>query len=55
VLSIAFKILSSECDREKIDDVEDVIGRGLRGGGGSYEEHKLATDGLYRGEYALGN
>jgi hypothetical protein len=48
VLSIEFKMLSSECDREKMDEDDEVIGRGRNGGGGggSYEEHKLATEGL---------
>lgn len=52
VLSIELSMLSSECERENIEAVDDVIGRGLKGGGGgvSYEEHKLATEGLYKGE-----
>lgn len=55
VTSIEFKILSSDLDRENIDDdVTVVVGAilgGLSGGKGggtvaSYDEHKLATDGL---------
>lgn len=56
VMSIEFKILSSDLDRENIDDVCDTVdgcamrgglnGVGGNGGGGSYDEHKLATDGL---------
>lgn len=59
-MSIEFKILSSDLEREKMDEVDDDIVdcamwcrcclRGGAGGGGSYEEHKLATDGLYNGE-----
>jgi hypothetical protein len=61
VESIVFKILSSDLEREKYD--EDVVEtdtmwrwrRGGAGGGGSYDEHKLATEGLYKGEYVPGN
>ena len=59
VLSMEFNILSSEREREKIDagtvDVAIGLGRNGGGGGGSYDEHKLATDGLYSGEYVPGN
>lgn len=54
-------MLSSDRDREKIeldDDDTDIACRcrsGGAGGGGSYEEHKLATDGLYSGEYVPGS
>ena len=48
-----FKMLSSDFDRENITDCGN--GLGLSGGGGSYDEHKLATDGLYIGEYVPGN
>lgn len=52
-VSIEFKILSSDLDRANID-VAVVIGLGRNGigGGASYDEHKLAIDGLYSGEYA---
>lgn len=55
VTSIEFRMLSSDLDREKMDDVDDetvdvcaILGgrNGGNGGGGSYDEHKLATDGL---------
>lgn len=46
-----FKMLSSDFDRANID-VAVVIGRGRNGtgGGASYDEHRLAIDGLYSGE-----
>lgn len=52
VLSTEFRMLSSERDLTNIDAELLEIGLGRRGGGGggSYDEHKLATDGLYRGE-----
>lgn len=46
-------MLSSDLDRLNIDAV--TTGRGLNGiggGGASYDEHKLAIEGLYNGEYA---
>lgn len=49
--SIEFKMLSSDLDRANIDGAT-VIGRGRNGtgGGASYEEQRLAIDGLYSGE-----
>lgn len=53
-VSIEFKILSSDLDRANIDVAVCVIGLGRNGigGGASYEEQRLAIDGLYSGEYA---
>lgn len=50
-VSIEFKMLSSDFERTNIDAVV-VIGRGRNGigGGASYDEHRLAIDGLYNGE-----
>lgn len=53
IVSIELSILSSDLDRVNI--VAVAIGRGRNGGGGggaSYDEQRLATDGLYSGEYA---
>lgn len=53
-VSIEFKMLSSDLDRANIEATV-VIGRGrngIGGGGASYDEHRLAIDGLYNGEYA---
>lgn len=51
-VSNEFKMLSSDLDRANM--VAVAIGLGLNGigGGASYDEHKLAIDGLYSGEYA---
>lgn len=54
-VSIEFNILSSDLDRTNIVVVVVIgLGRiGIGGGGAaSYDEHKLAIDGLYNGEYA---
>lgn len=45
-----FKILSSDFDRVNIVAVAIVRGRSGIGGGASYDEHRLAIDGLYSGE-----
>lgn len=52
VLSTEFRMLSSERDRTNIDEelLETGRGRSGGGGGGSYDEHRLAIDGLYSGE-----
>lgn len=52
VLSTEFRMLSSDLDRTNMDDELLDTGRGRSGGGGggSYDEQRLATDGLYRGE-----
>lgn len=57
VLSTEFKMLSSERDRTNMDDelLDTGLGRSGGGGGGSYDEQRLATDGLYKGEYAPGS
>lgn len=48
VLSTEFRMLSSERDRTNIDDELLDTGRGRRGGGGggSYDEQRLAIEGL---------
>lgn len=46
-------MLSSDLDRANIVAVAIGLGlNGIGGGGASYDEHKLAMDGLYNGEYA---
>lgn len=46
-----FKMLSSDLDRANIDDAVVIgLGRNGTGGGASYEEQRLAIDGLYNGE-----
>lgn len=52
VLSTEFRMLSSERDRTNIDVELLDTGRGRSGGGGggSYDEQRLAIDGLYSGE-----
>lgn len=52
VLSTEFRMLSSERDRTNIDAELLDTGRGRSGGGGggSYDEQRLAIDGLYSGE-----
>lgn len=49
-VSIVFRILSSDLDRANIVAVVIGLGRSGIGGGASYDEHKLAIDGLYNGE-----
>lgn len=52
-VSIEFKMLSSDLDRANIDAAVVIgLGRNGIGGGASYDEHRLAIDGLYSGEYA---
>lgn len=52
VLSTELRMLSSERDRTNIDEelLETGRGRSGGGGGGSYDEQRLAIDGLYSGE-----
>lgn len=45
-------MLSSDLDRVNIVAVAIGLGRNGIGGGASYDEHRLAMDGLYNGEYA---
>lgn len=45
-------MLSSDFERANIVAVVIGLGRNGMGGGASYDEHKLAIDGLYNGEYA---
>lgn len=45
-VSIEFRILSSDLDRVNIVAVAIGLGRNGIGGGASYDEHKLAIDGL---------
>lgn len=53
IRSNEFRMLSSDLDRANIDGVVVIgLGRNGTGGGASYEEQRLAIDGLYRGEYA---
>lgn len=51
-VSNEFKMLSSDFERANIVAVVIGLGRNGMGGGASYDEHKLAIDGLYNGEYA---
>lgn len=51
-VSNEFKMLSSDFERANIVAVVIGLGRNGIGGGASYDEHKLAIDGLYNGEYA---
>lgn len=49
--SMEFNMLSSDLDRANIDAVVVIgLGRIGTGGGASYEEQRLAIDGLYSGE-----
>lgn len=49
-VSIEFRMLSSDLDRVNIAAVAIGLGRSGIGGGASYDEHRLAIDGLYKGE-----